>query len=193
MLSSAIWIWLSGLAFALLHSGTAAPACKRRLERHGVGPQRYRLFYTMLSLLLSILWFGFVHGLPDAPLYRVSGWPAALLVLLQLAGLALALASFRAFDARMFLGLAPMPAAGEPFHERGIYRYLRHPMYSGVILALAASPVQTYNSANLFAVIALYFIVGSRLEEARMRGVHPEYADYRRRVGAFVPKIGRLR
>ena len=190
-MQSALWIWLSGLTFALLHSGTAAPACKRYLERLGVGPQRYRLFYSILSLLLSLVWFGFVHSLPDAPLYRVTGWPAGLLILLQLCGLVIALASFRSFDARMFLGLAPMPGDGEPFHERGIYRFLRHPMYSGVILALAASPLQTHNSAHLFAVVALYLILGSKLEEARMQAVHPEYAAYRQRVGAFVPHLGR--
>jgi len=188
MFSSVACIWLSGFAFALLHSVTAALGCKRWLQRHGIAAQRYRFIYSLLAVLMSLVWFAFVHALPDAPLYRIDGWPMGLLVAIQLGGLALALASFRAFDARMFLGLAPMPTGGEPFHERGIYRHIRHPMYSGVMLAMLASPVQSVNSAHLVAVIALYFILGSKLEEARMLAVHPEYADYRRRVGAFWPR-----
>ncbi|HXH73156.1 MAG TPA: NnrU family protein [Mariprofundaceae bacterium] len=190
MLSSALWIWLSSLAFALLHSGMAARACKLRLQRMGVGPQRYRLVYSIVAVLTTAAWFGFVHMLPDAPWYRVTGWPAWLLIAVQLLGLGIAVASLRAFDARMFLGLAPMPETGEPFYERGIYRFLRHPMYAGAMLALIASPVQSVTSANLIAAVCLYLVLGSKLEEARMQAAHPEYADYRRRVGAFVPKKG---
>lgn len=189
--ASAVWIWLSGLAFAVIHSGTAAPACKRWLKRCGIGAQRYRLIYSVVSVVLTGAWLAFVHALPDAPLYRIGGVAMGAMVTLQLVGLGIALASFTAFDARMFLGLAAMPESGEPFHERGIYRHIRHPMYSGTMLALWASPVQSVNSINLFACISLYFIIGSRLEEARMLAAHPAYADYRRRVGAFIPRFGR--
>ena len=96
----------------------------------------------------------------------------------------------QAFDMRIFLGLASMPAAGEPFLERGIYRHLRHPMYTGVLLVLLASPAQSVNSLSLTAAVALYFIVGAGLEERRLAADHPEYADYRRRVPAFWPRLG---
>lgn len=179
---------MSTLLFALLHSGMAASACKRRL---GMGPQRYRFVYSVVAVLTTVIWLVFAHWLADTPWYRLTGWPAWVLIAVQLLGLLIAIASLRAFDARMFLGLAPMPEAGEPFHERGIYRYIRHPMYAGAMLALIASPVQSVNSANLVAAICLYLLLGSRLEEARMQAAHPEYADYRRRVGAFVPRCRR--
>jgi len=188
MFDSVLWIWLSTLCFALLHSGMAGRSCKAGLQRLGIGGHRYRFFYSLLSLLLTMLWFGFVWRLTDLPLYSVPApwaWP---LIAVQMLGLGIAVASFTAFDARMFVGLAPMPEQGEPFHERGIYRHIRHPMYSGVMLAMFASPVQSVNSANLVAAVALYFILGSKLEEARMLATHPEYADYRRRVGAFWPR-----
>jgi len=188
---SPLLIWLSSLAFAVIHSSMAAHRCKRWIYARGMAPHHYRLFYTLLAVLLTAAWFGFVRLLPDAPLYHLQGWPMAALVALQLAGLAIAFASLRAFDARMFLGLAAMPEGSDPFHEQGIYRHIRHPMYSGVMLALWASPVQSMNSVHLFACISLYFIIGSRLEEARMQAVHPAYAGYRRRVGAFIPCIGR--
>jgi len=190
-LNSPLLIWLSSLLFAVIHSGMASMRCKQWLYGKGVSAHRYRLFYTVVAVGLTALWLGFVRTLPDTQLYSVSGWPILLLIGLQLTGLAVALWSFKAFDARMFLGLAAMPQGDDPFHEKGIYRYIRHPMYSGVMLALWASPVQGINSINLFACITLYFIIGSRLEEARMLAAHPAYAGYRRRVGAFIPHIRR--
>jgi len=188
-MSSAVWIWISGLLFALVHSALATTGMKQRLLRLGIDAQRYRLGYSLLALLLTILWLVWMHQLPDAPLYHVHGWPSWVLMAIQLTGIAVLWQSFRAFDAALFLGLKSMPQAVEPFHEHGIYRYMRHPMYSGVMLILLASPVQTVNSMQLALVLCLYFILGSKLEEQRMLHDHPDYADYMRRVPAFIPGL----
>jgi len=188
---SIFWIWVTGLLFGLLHSLLAANPVKAVLYERGVGIQAYRLAYSLLALLLTGAWLLFVHLLPDVPLYRLDGWLNWLMLGLQLAGLAIAVFSFRDFDGGIFLGFKAMPEDGEPFHEAGIYRLMRHPMYSGVMLALLASPVQTLNSINLTLVICLYFIIGARFEERRMLAEHPGYADYRRRVSAFIPRLGK--
>ena len=181
------WIWLSGLAFAVIHSWLATSRCKDALYRRGVGRKAYRMAYSLLAIVLTALWFGFVSLLPDAPLYHMEGGAKWLMIGLQLAGLGIVVMSFRAIDVSAFLGLSETADAPDPFVETGIYRYIRHPMYTGVMLALFASPSQTVNSMNLFAVIALYFIIGARFEERRMLAVHPAYADYMKRVPAFIP------
>jgi len=186
---SIILVWLSGLLFALIHSLLAASRIKRSLYVLGIGAHAYRLMYTLMALITTALWLLFIHALPDAPLYHLTGWAYAILMALQLAGLGIVLVSFRAFDGAMFLGFKPMAAEGEPFHETGLYRFIRHPMYSGFMLVLLASPVQTVNSLNLALVVCLYFVVGSRFEERRMLAEHPSYADYRKRVGALIPKF----
>jgi len=187
---SIFWIWLTGGLFGLLHSLMAANPVKAALYERGIGIQAYRLTYSLLAIVLTGAWLVFVHLLPDVPLYRLEGWQNWLMLGLQITGLIIAVFSFRAFDAGMFLGFKTMPEDGEPFHEQGVYRLIRHPMYSGVMLALLASPVQTLNSFNLTLVICLYFIIGSRFEERRMLAEHPQYADYRRRVRAFIPRLG---
>ncbi|HKI61156.1 MAG TPA: NnrU family protein [Mariprofundaceae bacterium] len=186
---SIIWIWLTGLLFALVHSLLAASCMKNYMHGRGIGLQAYRLAYSILALILTSQWLLFVYALPDTPLYHLTGWAHAVLVALQLAGLGIVLLSFRAFDAAMFLGFRPMPDEGEPFHETGIYRFVRHPMYSGFMLILLASPVQTVNSLNMAFVICLYFVIGSGFEERRMLAGRPAYADYRQRVAAFIPKF----
>ncbi len=180
-------VWLSGLLFALLHSVFATEACKQWFYRFGMTAQRYRFYYSLFALLLTIAWLFYLYQLPDSPLYQIGGWLNRLLLLLQLCGLWIVLLSLKAFDARLFLGLKKLPKQGEPFHEHGIYRHLRHPMYAGVMLTLLANPVQSMNSLNLTLCICLYFVIGSRFEEHRMLQSHPAYADYRQRVPAFVP------
>ena len=185
--ASALWIWVSGLLFALLHSLLAAKRCKQWCYAHGLQEPRYRLIYSLLALVTTALWAHFVHQLPDQPLYRSDGALFVLLLTLQLVGGVLVLAAFLPIDGLVFLGLKRAEAGGEPFLERGVYRYLRHPMYSGAMLILLAMPEQSWNGLHFGLVICLYFIVGARLEEARMVADHPEYADYRARVPAFLP------
>ncbi len=188
---SPLWIWISGLAFAVIHSGLASDRIKDALYARGVGRQAYRLAYSILALIMTIAWLAFVHALPDRPLYHVEGAFGAILMALQLVGLGIACWALAGFDAGIFLGWRPAPEQGEPFQERGAYRYMRHPMYAGVMLALMASPVQSVNSLHLALVVCLYFIIGARLEEARMLRHHPAYADYRSRVPGFIPRVRR--
>ncbi len=112
---------------------------------------------------------------------------------LQLLGALLVWQSLRAFDIGLFLGFRESGLEGDPFHESGIYRHIRHPMYSGFMLIMFAMPVQTVNSMHTALAVALYFIVGAHFEERRMLAANSGYADYRRRVGAFLPKNFRPR
>lgn len=180
-------IWISGLLFALIHSVFAAEPCKQWFYRLGMTPQRYRLLYSIFALLLTLIWLFYIYQLPDKPLYHINGWLNGLMIAVQLAGLWIVFLSLKAFDTALFLGMKAMIDSREPFHEHGIYRYVRHPMYSGFMLALFASPAQSVNSLNLAICIAFYFLIGSRYEEQRMIRMHPEYTDYRKRVPAFVP------
>lgn len=160
--------------------------------RLGLDRRAYRLLYSILAMASTIAWLGYVHALPDAPLYTVHGLGRWILVALQFAGLCLVIASLRAFNVRAFLGLTAVEGKCDPFHEEGVYRWVRHPMYTGFMMLLLASPVQTVNSLNLALCVCLYFVVGSRFEEQRMLREHAEYADYRKRVPAFLPRWSML-
>ncbi len=182
-------LWLATLIFALIHSGMASDACKRLCAgRMNLTGRRYRLFYTLVSVALTGVWLFYIHALPDRPLYRLEGMPFWLCLALQGGGAWLVWAAFRPINTALFLGLKSGGTQQDCFIETGIYRYLRHPMYSGVMLILWASPVQSLNSLSLTLAVSLYFIIGSRLEERRMLAEHPAYADYRRRVPAFLPR-----
>jgi len=184
-------VWASGALFAALHSVLAAAPVKARLRTLGVSPRAYRLLYVALAVATTALWLGFVRGLPDTLLYRLEGVPRLALHAVQVVGAMLFWLALRPIDVAAFLGLRAFRDGIEPFREDGIYRRLRHPMYTAAMLVMFAHPEQGVNSLNLFACIALYFVLGSRLEERRMLAQHPEYAGYRRRVPAFLPRMPR--
>ncbi len=189
LLLSGLWVWITGLLFAVIHSGLATIRCKQWFCDHGIHDPRYRLYYTLLSVLMTAIWISFVHQLADSPLYHADGLVKIVLITLQIAGAVVALAAFQPIDGLAFLGFRASAQGTDPFIVKGIYRYLRHPMYTGVMLILLAMPEQTWNGLNLALAVCAYFMIGARFEEQRMLVAHPEYAAYRRTVPAFIPGI----
>jgi protein-S-isoprenylcysteine O-methyltransferase Ste14 len=73
----------------------------------------------------------------------------------------------------------------------GPYRYVRHPIYTGLLLAIAgtAAALGEWRDAIAFGLAFLAFIVKSRVEERWMGETFPEYESYRRATAALVPFI----
>ena len=71
---------------------------------------------------------------------------------------------------------------------------IRHPWYAGTLLLLAFGlPVTDVNLAWRL-VLAGYVLVGTELEERKLLAdLGPVYAEYRQRVGRFLPRAGRAR
>lgn len=74
----------------------------------------------------------------------------------------------------------------------GPYRWVRHPIYSGMILAMAGTALERRQVRGVIAVVLLYagFKIKSRIEEHVMQATFgSEYADYSRTTGAIVPRL----
>jgi protein-S-isoprenylcysteine O-methyltransferase Ste14 len=97
--------------------------------------------------------------------------------------------------ARLCLGRnwgMPMSLRGRPaLVRRGPYRYVRHPIYSGVLLmivgtALASGPAWLVAAAGA----AAYFVISLRVEEADMARAFPDdYPRYAARTKRLVPFV----
>jgi protein-S-isoprenylcysteine O-methyltransferase Ste14 len=85
----------------------------------------------------------------------------------------------------------PVPKQGASFTESGPYRWVRHPIYAGaLLLALGwALVIRGWLTLGYVIVLAVFFDIKARREERRLLRTFPEYADYRRRVRRFIPRL----
>lgn len=100
-----------------------------------------------------------------------------------------------AFWARGYLGRNwGMPMSLRQGHElvtSGPYAYVRHPIYSGIMLAMVgAAVVEGLLWLVLFTLYFAYFLYSARTEEKMMVAQFPDaYPAYRRRTKMLIPFV----
>lgn len=152
--------------FALQHSGMARRAIKSRFGRPS-----YLLATAAVLFLLFAKW----EPMPNL-LWFAAGTAATALHGLQLAGLGLIVWSVAATGARSLFGLSEEG----PFQARGPYRYVRHPMMTGTLLALWAHPELSEGRLLFNTFLTVYVLAAIRWEERCLaRRFGPVYARYR--------------
>lgn len=73
----------------------------------------------------------------------------------------------------------------------GPYRFVRHPIYSGLILAMTGTALNRRTVRGLIAVVLLWvgFTIKSRIEERFMAATFgPQYGEYKAATGALIPR-----
>jgi protein-S-isoprenylcysteine O-methyltransferase Ste14 len=180
--------------FALQHSVMARPAFKRAWKRIVPEPVERSTYVLASSLALLLLFWQWrpIGGV----VWSVDGPMATLLGALCAAGFLLVLAStflinhFDLFGLRQvwlhLRGRAYTPVA---FRAPGPYRWVRHPLYVGWLVAFWATPTMTA-AHHVVALATTGYILGAiRLEERDLLDAHGEsYRRYRDAVPMLVPR-----
>jgi protein-S-isoprenylcysteine O-methyltransferase Ste14 len=73
----------------------------------------------------------------------------------------------------------------------GIYRYIRHPLYTGHFIMFLGSLLMRLHpvSIGLYLLFCIGQVIRATIEEHKLAGAFSEYADYRGRTGMFFPKL----
>jgi protein-S-isoprenylcysteine O-methyltransferase Ste14 len=182
------------VAFALQHSVMARARFKERWTRI-IHPSLERSSYLLATgaVLLPLLWLW--QPMPTvlwslgSPLARRAVTGVALLGWVYLFAASFAINHFELFGLqqawRGFRGEGP---AAVPFRERWMYRIDRHPIMTGILVGLWATPEMTQGHLLFAASFSLYVAVGVHFEERALRRQWGEtYEDYRRRAPTIVP------
>ena len=71
----------------------------------------------------------------------------------------------------------------------GPYRFIRHPMYTGIMLTMIALVIEAPSTERwiLLAGLTAVLLMKIRFEERNLLGKFPEYADYRRKTNRLIP------
>ena len=186
--------------FAVQHSVMARPTFKRMWTKI-VPPPIERSTYVLLASLCLIVMFVFWRPLQMTIWTAPGGIATTALLALFWIGWGIVLVStflinhFELFGLKQvwdrFRGNAP----GKPqFYTPFLYRFVRHPLYLGFILAFWAAPHMSLGRL-IFAVGTLaYILIAIQLEERNLVDEFGDsYRSYRRRVGMLTPKLGKAK
>jgi protein-S-isoprenylcysteine O-methyltransferase Ste14 len=88
----------------------------------------------------------------------------------------------------------PSPKTSAELVQSGLYKYVRHPIYSGILILLLSYGLYTASSYKLGITIILYvlFYFKSGYEEVRLQEVFTHYKSYKKTTGRFFPKMRTL-
>ena len=140
----------------------------------------------MNSRLLVLGQFGSIAILLFGGGWNLPGWAWCLLVLgLLVFGWAVVSLGRSNFT------IMPDPRAGNSLSQAGIYRFLRHPMYTAVLLCGAAV---SFGAPSIWRWVALgmcfvVLLVKVRYEEGLLTAKHPDYQERMKGVARLVPGV----
>jgi protein-S-isoprenylcysteine O-methyltransferase Ste14 len=87
----------------------------------------------------------------------------------------------------------PIPANKGVLVTDGLYRYVRHPIYTAVLAIGAAMTLLGGLIPHAFFYGALIILLNykANFEEQLLRARYPQYASYAAKTGRFLPKLKR--
>jgi protein-S-isoprenylcysteine O-methyltransferase Ste14 len=177
--------WLAFWIYWLL-SAFGSKKTKVYANRSGLGVRLILFISTVLLIRVGIsrrALFSGIHGLINNDAVMIIGF------ILFILGLALAI------WARLYLGRnwgMPMTLKQDPeLVTTGPYHFIRHPIYSGILLAsFATALVINIDWLLVFIVVGAYFIYSATVEEKIMLKQFPgSYPAYKQKTKMLIPFI----
>lgn len=190
------WLILSIALWGLVHSWTASLGFKESLRRmFGDGFMRfYRLLYNLFAVvsIAPVLYLMLV--LPDRALVQIPApWSFILRAGQGISALLLLMAVVQT-DVFAFAGLLPLVEEKKPatLVTSGLYRWVRHPLYTFSLGILWLSPSISLNSLVVNTSLTLYILVGIYFEERKLlREFGEAYARYKTVTPMLIPGMKR--
>ena len=167
----------------------AALSTKRTVYRE-TQAQRLR-YWVLLAIACFLQFYGrrlpYPFNIRILPHVALNAWAAAALCVIGLASAIWA----RIILGRNWSGVVTLKEEHE-LVERGPYRFVRHPIYTGILTMFFATALAQGNLSGFVGTLLMFasFWIKLRDEEKLMLKQFPErYGDYRRRAKCIIPFV----
>lgn len=186
---------LYGVIHSVLASNSAKAVAARLVGQ--IACQRYyRLFFVLAAIVTTLPVLALVPLLPNRAIYRIPAPWVYFTALIQILAAIALLVGVQQTGAMPFLGLKqilasdPAGAAPEKLVVNGLYRWVRHPLYTAAFLFLWFAPVMNWNLLALNIGFSTYLLIGTIFEERKLVEQFGEaYEQYRKRTPRIIPGI----
>jgi protein-S-isoprenylcysteine O-methyltransferase Ste14 len=183
-------------AFGVQHSVMARPGFKAWWTRF-VPQEIERSTYVWVSNLVfaGLMWawqpLGPTIWHVESATGRTLLWGLFAVGWLMVPLVSLSISHFDLFGTRqVWLYLRGRPYTHLPFGTPGVYRFVRHPLYVGWLIAFWAIPTMSLGHFALAALLTLYIFTAIPFEERDLVALFGDrYGSYRERVPALVPLV----
>jgi methanethiol S-methyltransferase len=193
-----IWNLMLVAVWGAIHTAMARPSFKAALIRFVPEPTE-RPTYVLAAGVTSFLLIGYWQHVPGQ-LWQVenSGVVYAVWGIFAF-GWAFLLAStfainhFDLFGLRqVYLNFKGQPRPPLSFTKQLMYKYIRHPIQTGVLIGVWATPSMSMTQIPLSVGFTAYILVGLWFEERDLVQEHgSSYLNYRKEAGAVFPILGK--
>jgi methanethiol S-methyltransferase len=189
-----LWLILTIALWGILHSLLASIGFKTML--HGALGDGFMKFYRLLYNIFAVVSFApilyLMISLPDQVLYQVSApWSYLMLAGQALSVFFLFIAVIQT-DLLSFAGVRQLIQEEKPGNLviTGLYRSVRHPLYTFSLSILWCSPTMTLNSFIVYASLTIYVLVGIVFEERKLlHEFGQDYASYKSSTPMLLPGL----
>ncbi|MBH0116561.1 isoprenylcysteine carboxylmethyltransferase family protein [Salinibacterium sp. NG253] len=154
------------------------------MNRRIIGLALVALQFVLIAALVLLPWTDPLWH-RDAIAFSVAG-------VLALAGAIIAVLGVRGLGRSLTAN--PVPLANSELVTDGLYGWVRHPIYSGLLvgsLGIALAGASWWHLGTWLALVVL-LMIKARWEERMLVERYVDYADYALRVGRFIPGVGRI-
>ncbi|MCC5937553.1 MAG: isoprenylcysteine carboxylmethyltransferase family protein [Lunatimonas sp.] len=179
--------------FYASHTYLAKLTVKRTIKsRMGTAYRWYRLLYSGLSVFLLFIIMLYAGSIPPVYLWAISPSSTYLGYMLATFGTILAVKALKGMSVSRFVGLTPSDdlANHDTLKVDGLYRWMRHPLYAGLILIFLGYFLYLPTWSSLVHLMALfsYLPFGIHYEEKKLLEIYgTSYREYQRQVPALFP------
>jgi protein-S-isoprenylcysteine O-methyltransferase Ste14 len=92
---------------------------------------------------------------------------------------------------RGVIQIDPFPKRGGHLVTTGIYHWLRHPIYTAIVLIVIGLVLREprVSLAVAAAVVIAFLFVKTRFEEGLLAAHYPQYCAYRKRTWGLIPGL----
>lgn len=182
----------AALLYGLIHSLVASNGFKHLIYRTlGDGAKKYyRLLYSIFATVTLLPVLTLPVLIPDQTLYKIPAPFVYATGFIQMISIGLLSFSVLQTGALQFIGLSQIfgRQQEDKLYTEGLYRFVRHPLYTFGLLFIWLTPTMTRNLALLYAALTVYILIGAVFEERKLLHTFgAAYQEYREKTPFLIP------